>query len=380
MAKFNTNQNRQFYVATAVKEVDASHKVVETLTDLGDTSVQITPKKDFIYFNQKGQGGIVRSDLIPVKSVTYAKLNTADKMKRALKARKITLDANVNGGEPLVGQDYIMTIVIQNAFGGGLDDIYVKASANVHATANMTAAKFYRAMYDSLKMNYSREQNKWFEFGLIAGNSEVTDIPAKAADDANEYTGVLIKELELSWNLGKMTDDGIDFYVQTAPVASQDDADLVWATMGDDMKVGEDYTEEYNTKVGNGKKIADMEYFFHGERGDKYRDSIGDMAIPTKYMVVDPSAEYDTLDIHYSYQGSCEDIQKSEKDITIVSSTEASTGVTKLAQFLADNGITVFDQNGEVIEPSSNSSSSNSGSEGGNSGSNAGGNSETTNP
>ena len=32
MTKFNTNQNRQFYVATAVKTVDASHSAVETLT------------------------------------------------------------------------------------------------------------------------------------------------------------------------------------------------------------------------------------------------------------------------------------------------------------------------------------------------------------
>ena len=34
--------------------------------------------------------------------------------------------------------------------------------------------------------------------------------------------------------------------------------------------------------------------------------------------MVDPTLEYNTIDIHYAYVGSNESVQKSEKDITIV--------------------------------------------------------------
>ena len=327
MAKFNTNQNRQFYVATAVKTVDGEHAAVDTLTSLGDTAVQVTPKKDAIYFIQKGQGGLVRSDLIPIESITYAKLTEGTSMRRPLKATKIALASTVNSGAPVAGQDYIVTITIKNAFGGGLDDIYVKAAANVHATTGLTATKFYEALKASLDLNFSRELNKWFDFVLVG--------------TSGSYTGVAVEEKELSWNLGKMSDEGIQFDIQVAPITVPTDGDVNWVTLTD-------YTA--NTVVKNGKKTADMEYFFHGERGDKYRDSIGDMAIPTKYMV-DPSAEYDFFDIHYSYQGSCEDIQKSEKDVTIVVSAANSSPskAENIAQIFADNGVKVIDDDGAVM-------------------------------
>ena len=334
MTKFNTNQNRQFYVATAVKTVDASHSAVETLTSLGDTAVQVTPKKDAIYFVQKGQGGLVRSDLIPIESITYAKLTEGTSMRRPLKATKIALASTVNSGAPVAGQDYIVTITIRNAFGGGLNDIYVKAAANVHTTTGMTADEFYEVLKDSLDLNFSRELNKMFDFVLVENT---------AVGATTDYTGVAIEEKELSWNLGKMSDDGIQFDIQAAPITVQTDGDVNWATLSD-------YTTTYNTAVQNGKKVADMEYFFHGERGDKYKDSIGDMAIPTKYMV-NPSVEYDMIDIHYSYQGSGEDSQKSEKDVTIAVSA-ANTSPSKaanIAQTLADNGVKVIDDDGAIM-------------------------------
>ena len=54
-----------------------------------------------------------------------------------------------------------------------------------------------------------------------------------------------------------------------------------------------------------------------GERGDQYRNMGWPNVIPTKYLV-DPSKEYDVLNIHYFYQGDGISVQKSEKDIQIV--------------------------------------------------------------
>ena len=54
-----------------------------------------------------------------------------------------------------------------------------------------------------------------------------------------------------------------------------------------------------------------------GERADIYRGAGWPNNIDTKYLV-DPTHQYGVIDIHYAYQGTCEDIQKSEKDIELV--------------------------------------------------------------
>lgn len=89
-------------------------------------------------------------------------------------------------------------------------------------------------------------------------------------------------------------------------------------------------------KIGNGYKIAELEWFLMGERGDQYRQLYWPKNIETKYLA-DASKEYYTLDIHYAYQGSCEDIQKSEKDILIVAETE--TELTTIADDLVSKGV-----------------------------------------
>jgi len=300
MARFNTNQNRQFYVAKAYKKLTgvdgkSGSELKDLLTTVGDITFGKT-KDGELFFQQVGEGGMVRSDVIDIKSITDIKYTKAEAMKRPLKKYKIVLDANVNGGAPIAGQDYIINLQITNAFGGGLDDKYLKFGGSVYAKTGMDADGFYDEMLKQLELSFRREQNQWFEFSKDAEG------------------GIVITEKELSWKLGKMSDDGIGVDIFT-PTIEEDHIEVQWAVVTDETPSIADAEEgEY---VGNGKKTADMEYFFHGERGDQYRDSIGDKMIDTKYMV-DPTKEYDFLDIHFAYQGSCEDIQKSEKDITIV--------------------------------------------------------------
>ena len=71
------------------------------------------------------------------------------------------------------------------------------------------------------------------------------------------------------------------------------------------------------TSVKNGKTVADLEYFCMGERGDQYRMMGWPNVVYTKYLV-DPSKEYNVVDIQYAYQGDAEDIQKSPKYITLL--------------------------------------------------------------
>jgi len=81
--------------------------------------------------------------------------------------------------------------------------------------------------------------------------------------------------------------------------------------------------------IRNGKQIADLEYFLMGERGDMYRHLGWPNYVPTKYLV-DPTAAYDVIDIHYAYVGANHSVQKSEKTLTIVCPTDEAAGTATL--------------------------------------------------
>ena len=122
-------------------------------------------------------------------------------------------------------------------------------------------------------------------------------------------TGVVITEVEQEWKRGVLAQVPVYFDVHptTILVAGVDE---IW---------GVATPSHSGVYVGNGKNMADLEYFCMGERGDQYRNIGWPNVIETTYLV-DPAAEYSVLDIHYAYVGSNEGVQKSERDITLVGS------------------------------------------------------------
>lgn len=68
--------------------------------------------------------------------------------------------------------------------------------------------------------------------------------------------------------------------------------------------------------TGNGQLVADMEYFFMGERGDDYRMMGFPNVVDTKYLV-DPTKEYNIVDFDFKYVGTGVDNFESVKHITL---------------------------------------------------------------
>ena len=292
MAVFSTNQNRQLYV---VKDVVATEPKV-----LGDVKIGTLTSggKKQLFFKYLGHGGVIRTDLIDVDKVCYARLTKKAELQRKLKKATISLDANVNGGNPIVGQDYIVRILIHNYLAPGDTNVAIKHGA-VHAVAGMTPAVFYQKLAKSLEMNFSREVQPLLTF-------EATD------------GGVVVTEVVQPYVVGFMAQEPVNFEVIATTVRYQGD-DVIWATRDADTEKIE--LEDTDTVVGDGSKIADLEHFCMGERGDQYRDWVGaPKRLPVKYMV-DPSKEYDVLDMHYFFSDTGVNVQKSEKDITFVSET-----------------------------------------------------------
>lgn len=145
-----------------------------------------------------------------------------------------------------------------------------------------------------------------------AGTTVVVEDPAVALTGGST-TGVLIEEAEQDWVLGTMPQAFIPFTPQflTITVSSED---RIWGTAA---------IVASTSSVDNGHIIADLEYFCMGARGDLYRNMGYPNVIKTTYLV-DPTSVYDVLDIHYSYTGSNESVQKSEKTITLVAVDDGS--------------------------------------------------------
>lgn len=304
MSVFSTNQVRQLYVA---KEPKASHVLASDAA--GSIAVMSDTAKDHLYFEYKGADNLMRSDLIDIKNILYAKTTDANDMAHKLKSVTVALDPNVNGGVPVAGQDYILRIVFKQYVGMSDEDQYFKYGM-VHAYTGMKANEFYKALALSIAKNFSREAVPLIK---IEVHSKTTDLyyatDALATDDlATDIDNIRITEVEQPWRLGVMAQTPVYFTVQPLAVMVSGD-ERIWATV----------TEDTNGTIGNGKKIADLEYFCMGERGDIYRGVGFPHNIVTTYLV-DPTKTYYTFDIHYAYVGNNESVQKSEKDITIVCS------------------------------------------------------------
>lgn len=334
MATFSTNQFRHLYVVKSVKNDSSTPTTISPLTDAGDIAVVADENKSHMYFQYMSPGGLVRSDLIDTKNISYLKIVTPSSMCKVLKAFNVTLNPEVNGGAPISGQDYILRIAFSNYIGLSEEDQYFKYGM-VHAYAGMDAPTFYKKLAISLAKNFSRESETLIKFYL--GETEVTSFTKEEDLKDIAAEAVTIIEQEQHWVRGKKEQVSLNFMVYPTTVTYEGD-EVVWGKVEDISKDNEEKgIVGRGIVVNNGKTIADMEYFYMGERGDIYRDMGAPNTYDTQYLV-DPNEEYAVFEIHYAYVGANESVQKSEKDITIVGSLlevirlvesfEAATGLT----------------------------------------------------
>lgn len=319
---YSTNQNRQLYVAAGVAD---AYSGIQGNTNLGKVFVGSDAEGNK-FIQQNGYGGIVRSDLINPDKIMWAKASAPKDMEKKLKAVTLTLNSAVNSGAPISGEDYILRINFRQMYGMSDEDIYQKYGA-VHAVSGMTAATFYKEMVYSLIKNFNRLYSPLLDIAVNSASNIITRATkvngtiklykADGTEFSSAITSILILEKDQTseWALGTKQLVPVYFEVIPTTVHDSDGNDVIWGTT----------TESYATltPVGNGYNIADLEYFCMGERGDQYRNVMWPKSIPTKYFA-DPTKTYYCLDIHYAYQGTCEDIQKSEKTLTIVAEAKAT--------------------------------------------------------
>lgn len=274
---FSVNQASHLYVVK-----DASKDVAE---NAGDIVLKTTDDGKNMYFSYMGEGGLIRSDLIPIENIIAYSYKTSTKLKTPLKKATVVLNNEISTN-PVAGQDYILRVKYSI---GSIDNQYIKYGA-VRGFAGMTADEFYTKMVESLNNNFKREAEPAFKFEKTGSGIEITEVEPK-------------------WVLGTYPQRPVDFEISVDTIVAG----------GVEGPWGKVTIANSDKSYPNSKKIADLEWFCMGERGDQYKNYGWPNVIPTKYMVDATNTDgYSVMNIHYSYVGANESVQKSEKDIFLV--------------------------------------------------------------
>lgn len=317
MATYSTNQVRQLYVITAVGDPKADNAKVGTMQFKKDQDGNV-------YGIYLGAGGITRTDLIKDSNIRYAKASSFKKLRRGLQKWEVSLNADVNGGDILAKREYLLRVTIRE-FGAMSPESYITKYGTVYGRTGMSTSDFYKQMLQSLKDAFKAGDVSYFKFSL---------------DNDSAPTKIIIEESEQPWVLGVKSSD---------PIYAQIDAGMVVDDEGEQLQWGTTRKVAPTSFVNNGHEIADMEYFYMGERGDIYRNVGFPRVIHTQYLV-DPSKEYNVIDIHHYYTDEGVFCQASEKDMTFVIPADGDTDEAKIA--LANQVLTAFNaQAGITIAP-----------------------------
>lgn len=302
------NQFRNLYVMKAYKDSES------TLAAVGDLTLKVDTAKSNVYLVYKDTEDTITSDLISIKNLLYAKATKAADMTRTLNSQSVTLNA-----DPISGQDYVLNVEVRNFVALGDDSTHIKFGA-VHAVKGMTKSDFYKAMAVNLAKNLSREPSPILNVLLTKNDSTASGkkdsevavlLNGKMQNLANltateTYTNIIIDEVEQPWRRGVTQVEPVNFNTTCGTILMDGD-DVIWGTV--EKKTGEE--------IQNGKQIADMEWFYHGTRGDIYREATYPDNFDFKPLV-DETKAYSTLDIHFAYVGPGVEVAKSERTITVV--------------------------------------------------------------
>lgn len=300
------NQFRNLYV---MKTYKASESALEAV---GDTTLKVDTAKNSMYLVYKDTEDNLTSDIIDLKNLLYVKSTKAADMARKLNSQSVTLNE-----DPISGQDYVLNVEVRNFVALGDDSTHIKFGA-VHAVKGMTKSDFYKAMALNLAKNFSREVspilnvslNKYNSTGTtntkvaVLVNGKMQNLAALTSTET--YTSIIIDEVEQPWRRGVAQVEPVNFNT-TCGTVLVDGNDVIWGTV----------EKEEGDSINNGKQIADMEWFYHGTRGDIYREATYPDNFDFKPLV-DETKAYNTLDIHFAYVGPGVEVAKSERTITVV--------------------------------------------------------------
>lgn len=325
MATFSTNQVKQLYVA---KAVDASLDTIGDIKFFAAGDNQIAAK-------YVGNDGKVRTDIIDLATLK-GKAVKASSMAEYLE------NAFIASTSAVAGQDYILKVTLSE-FGGMTpeDKGFILADYTAKtgdAAKDVLAGLAVALANNAAKAAYNKVINVYVTTAANASTSLTLNTNLWAVEAGADVatvaaygslTAIIVEAAEQPWSLGKNDGARVGIQISSDKILSSG-VETSWITV------------TYNTAhpsaiIKNSKKIADLEYFAFGERGDIYRGINWPNNFEFKGLV-DPNAAYGyhAIELTFAYQGDAEDIQKSPKEMVIVAPAEGDTTYTVINAIAAD--------------------------------------------
>lgn len=271
---FSTNQVMQFYVLPS-NEV----KMSDTITGRGfSIAIDDEHRTDII------------ENVMWVKAVSSNAYDTPTMtIKVEVDEAAFVEDANGVLG-PVVGEDYVIRVSYPEVGGLGVEGWTTK-------TVVVTAAK--------------GETKESLTEKLVKQLEKVLAVDAVLTVTENLTITVNIGALIDSYDRGRFPIVAPTFNVTTS-VITVDGVPTI------PFKVDEkgQFAVTKGETIPGVYKLAEMEYFAMGERGDQYRKMGWPDYVPTDYKV-DIKASYDVVHVHYAYKGDNASSYKSEKDLIL---------------------------------------------------------------
>lgn len=320
MATFSTNAVRQVIVAKATADVD----VIDVAT--GTTAAAGAEKFYITYKNVDGE--VMHSDIIDKDRVR----NYAAKAFEAASPRTITI--KVNKAELAANTEYSLRVMIREVMSGSQEDqmtgvvSYTTSSA---ADPDALSKEVCEGLVNELNKMYGAE---FLSNGVKRSSFRYNKLNWPVLEAAATTDTITVTEIANDlkpWIIGKVQLREYNFDVYPNPVISITSTGNTNFESFDWLDTTDVDPGLYSKTVGgslghgNGKVAADLEYFYHGDLGDFYREVGYPMNITTKYMV-DPTAQYDTLDLAFFYRGEATSPQASEKQLLILCEGTGASG------------------------------------------------------
>jgi hypothetical protein len=259
MAVFSTNSVRQLYVANAASGSTA-----------GAFATAVKTVDNELYLTLRNSANVVvATPIIPIDAIVSAKV--IGYAAKTLRKDTITFAA------PVVGQTYTLRIVFRNWGSGSAENQYIKNVGSYKAKTGDTQESLVDAFIASAAINFAREPIELLKFTKNSTGSSAT---------------LSIEEVAQPFVRGKQQGRPLNYYIQYVEIKDANgNESYAWGTAASNAK---GYAGQ-----GTAQLAADQEYFYLGERGDKYRQVGYPYTFDTTYLV-DSTKVYDTIDIAYT--------------------------------------------------------------------------------
>ena len=314
MPVFNTDQVRHFYVCNSA----------DCFSTIGNS--------EFMKIDPGATYSAASSDIIEKKQIEEIRITSAlDKLVPPRKKVTVGVASGIlDSGNVPAGYHFVLKIIFSQYVSNSDEDRLVKI-ADVYTKTAMTPAAFVTELKASLDRNLAAEENA----------TDTTLVTRTVSSNT-----LVLTENYMPWKRGKMSVGKLPFYVVAEPVVI-DNIEVDWATL-----TPATVTKDSVDTAAGAKKLADLEWFCLGERGDIYRGLTWPNNFEPEYLVdATGSTDYSIVDLTYYYKGNTEDIQHSRKVVTVaLIDVDGEDAAAALAELLPNVNIFVDGEPYEAAE------------------------------